>query len=445
MIWHIGVFFASDRISYFWIQPHLLFKYYGFGWVQPWPGDGLYLHCGVLCVLAAFIAAGFLYRVSIALFFLGYTYTFLLDAGRWVNHTYLICLFAGLLTIIPAHRVLSLDAWLKQRRPPQTVPACALWILRLQMGVVYFFAGVAKLSPDWLHGEPMRVWLLTSQQPAAILRFFRLPQTVYTFAYTSLAFDLFIVPLLLWRRTRVVAFMVAAAFHIMNSQLFPLEVFPWLALIATTLFFAPDWPRRWLGRILPAPHTKSQHRVRPLSARSQTLVLSLATLYATIQLLVPLRPFLHRGGVEWYEMEHRFCWRMLLESHRVRAYFHVTDPNSGKSQRIAASAFLNPAQWHLMGWRPDLIVQSAHYLARLAPVSGPKPIEVTAEVQAAINGRKPQLIFDQTVNLAAEPAPFGRPHWLLEIHEPLPDLPPDPTFNPFAQVAAQSGDQQSPR
>jgi len=95
-----------------WIEPPFHFKYYGFSWVEPWPGNGMYVHWATLGVLGLFIAAGFLYRVSAALFFLGFSYTFLLDEGTYLNHNYLICLFSFLSIFVPANRAFSMDAWL---------------------------------------------------------------------------------------------------------------------------------------------------------------------------------------------------------------------------------------------------------------------------------------------------------------------------------------------
>src|SRR5438874_5882792 len=87
--WDAWMYFADQRIALYWIEPRFLFKYYGFSWVQPWPGNGLYIHWIVLGVLAVFIAVGFLYRLSTVLFFLGSSYAFLLDQSRWLNHSFL--------------------------------------------------------------------------------------------------------------------------------------------------------------------------------------------------------------------------------------------------------------------------------------------------------------------------------------------------------------------
>src|SRR5713226_4337900 len=156
MIWEVCRYFAYHWIGSSWLEPRFLFKYYGFSWVHPWPGNGLYIHWAALGLFALFIASGFLYRVSAVLFFLSYTYFFLLDEARYVNHEYLVCLFSLLLIFVPAHRTFSVDAWLNPKIHAATTPAWTLWLLRAQIGVVYFYGGLAKIAPDWLHGEPMR-------------------------------------------------------------------------------------------------------------------------------------------------------------------------------------------------------------------------------------------------------------------------------------------------
>src|ERR1700736_5281680 len=142
MLRMVKLAWGLDRISPWWLEPSFLFKFPGFSWVHPWPGNGLYVHWILLGVFALFLAVGFLYRISATLFFLSHTYFFLLDQGRYVNHIYLICLFSFLLIFTPAHRAFSVDAWLWPKLRSSTAPAWSLWLLRGQMGVVYFFAGV---------------------------------------------------------------------------------------------------------------------------------------------------------------------------------------------------------------------------------------------------------------------------------------------------------------
>src|SRR5438128_1215660 len=250
MIWQ--VILLRNQVVGTWLRPRFLFKYYGFSWVHLWPGNGLYIHGTVLAILAALVAAGFLYRISAVLLFLSCSYFFLLDEARYVNHTYLICLFAFLLIFVPAHRAFSVDAWLRPNLRSQTAPAWALWLLRAQMGVVYFFAGVAKISPDWLRGEPMRAWLQHNIHSPLVDRFSHAEWTPYAASYVGLLLDLLAVPLLLWRRTRLAAFCLLLVFHILNEQFFPIGVFPWLAIAASPVRGKLSWPRRIISIFRPA-------------------------------------------------------------------------------------------------------------------------------------------------------------------------------------------------
>ncbi|MDQ2824853.1 MAG: HTTM domain-containing protein [Verrucomicrobiota bacterium] len=431
MIWEVWRYFSHHRIGHFWLEPSLLFKYYGFSWVHPWPGNGLYIHWAVLGILALLIAVGLFYRVSTALFFLGWTYIFLLDEEQWVNHTYLICLLSFLLIFSPANRAFSIDALRNPTLRSRTAPAWTLWLLRTQMGVVYFFAGIAKISPDWFRTEPMRVWLSQSDQPPIIHRFLCEPWVAYAFSYVALLFDLSIFPLLLWRRTRVAAFCFAVVFHLINARLFSLEVFPWLSIAATTLFLSPSWPRRILSIFRKEDTELPGSDQKVASQRAQSIMLTLVAIYVAIQILVPLRHFLYRGGVEWLYSEHRFSWRMMIQRQAVRAYFYVTDPNSGETVQVNPPDFLDGAHVDGMGWRPDMILQFAHYLAKVMPRSGAKPLRVEARLLVSLNGRKPKLVIDPNVDLAAESRTWGRPRWLLKIHDPLPDRRADPLANPF--------------
>ena len=92
----------------------------------------------------------------------------------------------------------------------------------------------------------------------------------------------------------------------------------------------------------------------------------------------------------------------MIQSRQVRAYFYITDPNSGKTIQVSPLEYLDWWEADKMGWQPDMILQFAHYLATVMPRSGPRPLKVEARVLASLNGRKPQLIIDPNVDLAAE-------------------------------------------
>ena len=420
MAWEVCRYFKNQSVYHSWLEPKFLFKYYGFSWVQPWPGDWLYIHWAILGVLALFVAFGFLYRFSAALMFLSYAYFFLLDEARYVNHTYLICLYCLLLAIVPAHRAFSIDARLRRSLRSDTAPAWTLWLLRFQMAVVYVFAGLVKLSPDWLHGEPMRYQLSHATSVPIIGQFFGTEFAAYLVSYGGLILDLFIVPALLWKPTRVAGFCGAVLFHVTNALWAVIGMFPWLAIAATSLFFPPDWPRRILEKFELVRRRKTLKEAKPAAPWQRALILSGLTVYVVIQLFLPVRHLLYRGGAEWTWAEHRFSWRMFIWTYATMANFYVTDPNIGESTPVNLPDYLSARQAPQVGYLPDMPLQFAHYLAGALPNTGPKPLQVQARIFVAINGRKPALYIDPVVDLAAEPRTLGRPKWLLRNDEPLP-------------------------
>ncbi len=263
MLIEVWRFWDHGWIERYYIRPDFLFKYYGFEWVQPWPGDGMYWHFVLLAVLALMITVGLFYRLASILFFLAFSYVFLLDQARYLNHFYLVILIAFLMTLVPASRTYSLDALLPfgSRHRDRSVPSWSIWLFRLQFEVVYIFAGLVKINPDWLRLEPLGMWLARRDDLPYIGHLFNEDWVVAIAAYGVIALHIIGAPLLLYRRTRIWVAAVYFAFHLMNHFMFQIGIFPWLTMAGTMLFFDPDWPRqlwRWLKRLAGrgAPLTK---------------------------------------------------------------------------------------------------------------------------------------------------------------------------------------------
>ena len=425
MMWEVWRFFSHDWVRTHFIAPKFLFTYYGFDWVRPWPGGGMYVHFLILGVLALFVAVGFFYRISAALFFLGFTYVFLLDQSRYLNHFYLVVLMSLLLVLVPAHRAVSIDAWRRTAQRADSAPAWALWLLRAQLGIVYFYAGVAKLNADWLQGEPMRMWLAKRDDYDLVGRFvpigrlFTQEWMVYFVAYGGLLLDLFATPLLLWKRTRPYAFVVVVGFHLTNAWLFNIGIFPWFMIAATLLFFPADWPRRvfnW-SRAEPAAPPAASHGARSRLGRGLTV--TLLGVYLLVQVVVPLRHFLYPGTVHWTEEGHRFAWHMKLRDKSSKVAITATDPDTAASWKIKLSEYLTKRQVRKMAGRPDMILQFCHHIAEVYRQQGHAEVEVRAEVEVSLNGRKRQLLIDPTVDLAAQPRTLRHVSWILPLETPL--------------------------
>src|SRR5688500_13432331 len=213
MLWEVYRYFTYNWITRYYVEPAITFTYYGFGCVKPWPGSGMYIHLVVLGLATACEMAGFLYRLAKRVVLLAFTYVFLLDQTRYLNHLYLVCLIGFAMCFLPAQRAFSVDALLRPKIRTDVVPAWTLWLLRAQVGIPYFYGGIAKLNSDWLlGGEPMRTWLYPLTTAPGLGALFKADWVVYGFVIGGLLLDLLVVPLLLWRRTRIFAFIAAVLF-----------------------------------------------------------------------------------------------------------------------------------------------------------------------------------------------------------------------------------------
>jgi hypothetical protein len=436
MLWEVWRYFHYGWIAFYYVRPDFNFPYVGFEWVRPWPGNGMTYHFLALGFLACCIALGLWYRVATALFFLGFTYVFLLEKAHYLNHFYLISLVSFLLIFVPAHRAWSIDVASGAVRRSATMPNWALWLLRGQMAIVYVLGGVAKLNGDWLRGEPIRAWLAQRSDFPLIGRWFGEEWMVWTFAYGGLLFDLLIVPLLLWRRTRLVAFLMLLMFHLTNSLLFQIGVFPWFAIAASLLFFPPETPRLVARRLLSLVAGPARRSVaedpRPIAAlpnrltTGQVTTVALVLAFLTFQVLLPLRHVLYPGNVSWTEEGHRFAWHMKLRSKGGDIRFFATDPTTGRTWEIEPREYLTSLQLGKMATHPDMILQFAHFLRDELAREGVHGVEIRVIALASLNGRPRQLLIDPTVDLAALDHSISPAAWIVPLVTDLDAVAPPP-------------------
>jgi uncharacterized membrane protein YphA (DoxX/SURF4 family) len=413
MIWEAARYFKLYRIERYYIFPEFHFKYYGFEWVQPWPGAWMYLHYAVMALAALAIAVGLFYRVACIIYFLLYTQTFLIDQSHYNNHYYLICLIALLLIFIPTHHLWSYDARRKGWECP-LVPAWCLWLIQFQIGIVYFYGGLAKIDPEWLRGQPTALWLADSARETPWTASFVLhPAAVYVVAWGGMIYDLLVVPGLMWKRTRIPVFLITLFFHASNTVLFSIGVFPLLATAASTIFFSPCWPLKFF----PQKHRKIYEEVLEEKEPfyQHKWVFFVLMLYVGIQLLVPFRHWLYPGNASWTEEGHYFAWRMKLRDKEGDVKVIAGDRETRAVKYINYQEYIESHQAGAL-LRPHLTIQFAHHLAEmLKKEEGWQEPYVMIQVQAWLNDRKPQPLIDPTVNLSAEPITWRHYDWIVPL------------------------------
>jgi hypothetical protein len=400
--------------------PSHRFTYLWFGWVPKPSTPGMLVLLSVVGLAAALVALGWHYRPAIATFFVGFTWIELIDVTTYLNHYVFVSLMAFLLCFVPADACLSVAA---RRRGERTVPAGVVWLLRAQVAVVYVFAGIAKLHGDWLvHALPLRLWLPALDGLGPFDTVVGQPWTAHVLSVAGALFDCTIVILLLWRRTRLAAFGAVVAFHVVTWRLFPIGVFPWLMIAAATLFFAPDWPRRWLPSCRPDPNgppigATPMHDRPALAGRIAVVA---GVLWMALQVLFPLRHVVYPGDARWTNEGYRFSWNVLAVERAGDVTFRLRDPATGESWTDDARGLYTAEQWRLMATEPDLIHQAALELARAARADGHAAVEVRADAHVSLNGRPAARLVDPAVDLAAQPRNLWHDAWI----EPAPSTPP---------------------
>jgi len=407
----VGLLSAVRIVAYGWIEslyagPTQRFTYLALGWV---PQPTVLQMRGVVAVLTLASAAlllGWHTRLAAAGVLATLGWIELIDATTYLNHYWFLTLVAALAVVAPLGRALSLDA--RRAGGPSTVARGWVWLFRVQVGVVYVFAGLAKLQPDWLvRALPLELWLPARADVPLLGRLVTFEATPHAFALAGAAFDCLIVPLLLWRRTRFPAWLVLVAFHLCTWTLFPIGVFPWLMIGASTVFFEPDWPRRLLARVGRPVAVPRVARVR----RSPWL-LGLAIAWVVVQVALPLRHLAYPGDHRWTGEGYRFSWNVLLVEKAGSVTFLAHEPSTGRTWVADPTELYTRTQLRVMSTEPDLIHQAAIAIADHERRHG-RAVEVRVDAWASLNGRPAARLIDPTVDLAAEPLDPWSDDWIL--------------------------------
>lgn len=399
------------------VEPRWFFSYAGFEWVRPWPAWGMYVHYALLALLALAVAGGVFYRITAPLFTVGFLYSQLIDVTNYLNHHYLVVLLAVQLCLLPANAAWSFDAWRRPALVRHTVPRWMVWLLRFQIGIVYTFAGLAKLKTDWLlHGQPLNLWLAARSELPVLGGLLAQPWMPIAMAWAGFLFDSTIALWLSWRRTRVIAFCTLIGFHGATGYLFNIGMFPIIMTTSALIFFSPSWPRSLasrLGRPVPSP-APATAEARPVS----TFVVAAIGLHVLLQVALPLRHHLYPGPVLWNEDGMRFAWHVLIREKHGSVTF-VAAFADGRRLEIPPRNYLTARQEREMAGQPDMILQLAHQIGRDLRARGLRGVRVHAITTVSLNGRKAVPMIDPTVDLL-EITDWGPRTWVL----PAPGGPP---------------------
>jgi hypothetical protein len=242
--------------------------------------------------------------------------------------------------------------------------------------------------------------------------FLQLKWVHFSMVYVGILFDLLIVPLLLWKRTRLFGFIASVFFHLFNSIVFQVGIFPYMSMAFALFFFSSEvlQKRFFLKKEL---YTLGEIRV----PKYKKLLIGVFSIYFLIQIGLPLRHWAFRDDVLWTEEGHRLSWRMMLRSKNGLLIIYTEDKETNERNNYDYRKLLTKKQYRSVKAKPDLIWQLAQHIKQLEAIKG-KDVAVYTVTRVKVNGGEYFPLIDPKIDLAAEPWRHFRHHdWIL----PSPD------------------------
>ncbi|NVJ47314.1 MAG: HTTM domain-containing protein [Cytophagia bacterium] len=394
------------------IDPKFNFTLIGLEWMQPPDGSWMYIYFYLMAICGLMVMFGFYYRIGISSFTILWTLVYWMQKSHYNNHYYLLILLCIFMMIVPAHAYASRDARRWNSVVSTTCPRWCLNIFILQMWIVFTFAALHKLYPGWLNGGFIEMnfkpksgyWLI-----GELLQKSWLQQMVI---YGGILFDGLIIYLLLWKKTRKVAFIIAIGFHLFNSIVFQIGIFPYLMISMMVFFFEPETIRRIFFKKKPIVQIEKS---LPALTPSCVGFIGLFSLYFILQLYLPLRHHVYKGNVFYTEEGHRLAWRMMLRYKSGYTNYMIRDLATDSTWTVKPLEFLTPKQSSSLAGHPDMIWQFAQYLEKYYQKEGiSDDVEIRAESFVRLN-RDPQVrLIDEQIDLTSVPwQPLKHSAWIL--------------------------------
>ncbi|KAI9588461.1 vitamin K-dependent gamma-carboxylase [Glossina fuscipes] len=416
------------------------------------------------------IALGYRFRLSCSAYILPYWYIFLLDKPSWNNHSYLFGLIGAMLLFTQANRYWALDKYLNPNLP-STVPYWNYFLIKFQFFILYMYAGLKKFSPEWLAGYAMSSlshhWVLS---PFCWFLSYEMVDLLIVHWFAAI-FDFSIAFFMTCELTRVWATPFMLLFHLMNSRLFVIGMFPWVCLAQVPMFYGCDWPRKitrlnckHLSFCIRRPEVEGKHRNAecktdstksdmdknvPDNSSTRCLKLEkyqtanmnlfqkcrtlLVLFYCCLQLFLPYSHFITQGYNNWTNGLYGYSWDMMVHSYEtLEVQVKIVDNLNQQEHYMDPYAFTEYDRWtkyaDMAKQYAECIQKNLHRLylkkSNAIPLKSLN-ISIYFDVWCSMNGRLMQRVFDPRVDLmTAEWSPFKRTAWSLPLLDEFKHIRP---------------------
>ncbi|MEM7101655.1 MAG: HTTM domain-containing protein [Bacteroidota bacterium] len=403
-------------IAELYIEPSYHFNF--ISWIEPLEGNGMYMVYLLLGISALGIFLGLFYRISTILFLLLFSYCELLDKTYYLNHYYLVSLLVFWLMLVPANRRYALDTLIFPKIRSNTCTNWHILIFKVQLSIVYFFAGLAKVNADWLFkAQPMATWLPGKYQLPILGQWMHLKATAFLFSWAGCIYDLTIWIFLWIKKTRGLAYLMVIVFHVLTGILFPrIGMFPYIMMTSTIIFFSAAWHEKVLSYL---PFSKPFEESEPVASAKPVysyFVTSFIAIYCAVQLYLPLRYLQHSGNLFWHEKGYRLSWRVMLMEKNGYTSFILRDTQKNTQKEVEQCDYLTAFQQQQLRSQPDMIIQFARHIGdEFKKENGYAP-EVYVESRLSLNGRRSQPFTNDTIDIYALKDPMNS-NWILPLKE----------------------------
>lgn len=391
------------------VDPKFTFNFLGFDFLQLLQGPYMYVHFVVMGFFGVMVMLGYKYKFAISGYTLFWCAAYLMQKSAYNNHYYLLMLLLFFMCLAPAHRYFSIDAKQKPSISQLSMPNWIRLFIIAQLWIVYTYASLAKLYPDWLDGTFPELLMMSKKDLPLVGELLQTSFAHQSIIYVGILFDFLVIPLLLWKPTRKFIFALSIFFHLFNSFVLHIGIFPYLSLAFTLFFFEAKTINSIFFKSKPL--YESDEIIFP-KRRKAMVIQGFVVAWFLIQLILPIRHYFIPNEVLWTEEGHRLSWRMMLRSKHGITQFKVIEKESGTITKIKTQDYLTTRQHKVMS-KPDCIWQMAQYIKHEYAAMG-KDVEVYANTKISVNRRPYSQLIDPKVDLASVSFNYFTPNpWVL--------------------------------
>lgn len=396
------------------IEPQITFPFIDFDFLQPLPGNGMIYYYIIMGFMGCLVALGFRYRIAMFSYAILWAGVYFMQKTHYNNHYYLLMVFNFLMCFVNAADYASLDAKYNPHKLKNYCPQWNIWLFKGMILIVYFYASVAKMYPEWIEAKPIQIWFENKSDYWLIGPLLLKPWFQYFVAWMGIVFDLLIGPALLWRKTRKVAFIASIFFHLFNSIVFQVGIFPYLGISFALFFFDSKTIQ---SIFLKSKNHFSSNEVLSVSTIKKYILSSVLLVFFLFNVLTPLRHHLFKGNVNWTQEGHRLSWRMMLRVKSGSVKLFIKDNDLHGQKRLNLNDYLTPKQQRKLATHPDFMWQFIQILKQEYNYPS-KNISIYANGLVSLNGGMLKPLYDPDFDLTeAKWERFNEADWILRYDE----------------------------